>query len=399
MTTPASDEQQSRSLKQQKKDEGAEAKNKSGDSMARQTTHNTLSARLPRRLHLTHLTSGDYLRVRLFSAPSHEEEHAYVAMESFMIHPNSNFAAGWNVVVMICVIYSAIIVTFEICFSTSAGNLWQHLSRVVDVVFVIDLLVNFRLCYFDKLKLQQEKGAVAKRYLLSHWFVIDAVSTVGGLLEWFQSSSETGLLKNFKILRIARLLKLLRLVKVVQVVNTFENNSYDVPFLSKILKLGMYAFGSMHICACLFHLVGSSYASDEANWLAAYWGDPMSETFDPDEVPVGTRYVSALYWAMATGTTVGYGDVKAVTILEKLYSIFAMWVGSALFAMLVGEVTIIAQEMDRNRNHMARKMAEVEDFMKEAKLPNFLRLAIRFYYQVLCMDYSILCIDGRTYAH
>lgn len=38
-------------------------------------------------------------------------------------------------------------------------------------------------------------------------------------------------------------------------------------------------------------------------------------------------YVTSLYWSAATVTSTGYGDVRAYTIPEKVFSVFVMIIG------------------------------------------------------------------------
>lgn len=44
-------------------------------------------------------------------------------------------------------------------------------------------------------------------------------------------------------------------------------------------------------------------------------------------------YLDAVWWAFATATTVGYGDIIPVTTEGKIVGIFLMLIGTALFAM------------------------------------------------------------------
>jgi uncharacterized membrane protein (UPF0182 family) len=48
-------------------------------------------------------------------------------------------------------------------------------------------------------------------------------------------------------------------------------------------------------------------------------------------VPLLQKYVSSFYWAYSTVTTVGYGDVHAQTVLERLFCVVAMVIGGFIF--------------------------------------------------------------------
>jgi voltage-gated potassium channel len=45
------------------------------------------------------------------------------------------------------------------------------------------------------------------------------------------------------------------------------------------------------------------------------------------------RYMDAMWWAFATATTTGYGDITPVTDAGKILSILLMLLGLALFSM------------------------------------------------------------------
>ena len=52
-----------------------------------------------------------------------------------------------------------------------------------------------------------------------------------------------------------------------------------------------------------------------------------------------TKYVTALYWSIATMVGVGYGDVRAENTAERIYSIIAQIMGASIFGYIIGNIT------------------------------------------------------------
>jgi voltage-gated potassium channel Kch len=81
----------------------------------------------------------------------------------------------------------------------------------------------------------------------------------------------------------------------------------------------------------------------------------------------------ALYWAVATATTVGYGDITAATVLGKWLSMALMVLGTlfsalytALFAaaLMKPEMDVIEREIleeDRKVESLSRKVETLGD--------------------------------------
>jgi hypothetical protein len=82
-----------------------------------------------------------------------------------------------------------------------------------------------------------------------------------------------------------------------------------------------------------------------SSWVAAQPNNPEAlargEAAMDGGVPVAcqwdrvasyhTRYITALYWAVTTMSTVGYGDISASTDAEKTFSVVAMLLGTSVF--------------------------------------------------------------------
>lgn len=50
-------------------------------------------------------------------------------------------------------------------------------------------------------------------------------------------------------------------------------------------------------------------------------------------------FLNALYWATASLTTIGYGDITAVSAAGRLFTILSNFVGIAVIALPTGVVT------------------------------------------------------------
>ena len=74
----------------------------------------------------------------------------------------------------------------------------------------------------------------------------------------------------------------------------------------------------------------------------------------------GYHYISSLYFAYATLTTVGYGDIKAKTEGERAVALVALVIGSAVFAGIVGTMNQLMETMDENEEKKLKKIKQIQ---------------------------------------
>lgn len=57
-------------------------------------------------------------------------------------------------------------------------------------------------------------------------------------------------------------------------------------------------------------------------------------------------YISSMYFTVTTVLTVGYGDIVAVNMLEKVFCIILMLIGVLSFSFSTGTLSAIIQSVD-----------------------------------------------------
>ena len=162
----------------------------------------------------------------------------------FIIDPRpgsraSSWLGAWDGISIIALLFTALFTPYEVAFlpSTPITDPLFAVNRCVDLVFALDMVVQFFLMYQDSdhgwIK---DLRKIARRYLMT-WFAIDLISVgIAGLdiytaLQMSANGSGDGLgrlelLRMFRVLRLIKLVRLARASKVLQRWQTKLNIDY-----------------------------------------------------------------------------------------------------------------------------------------------------------------------------
>ena len=58
------------------------------------------------------------------------------------------------------------------------------------------------------------------------------------------------------------------------------------------------------------------------------------------------QYLAAIYWALQTLTTVGFGDIYAISTTERVITIFWMIFGIGFYSFTIGNLSQIIASID-----------------------------------------------------
>ena len=115
----------------------------------------------------------------------------------------------------------------------------------------------------------------------------------------------------------------------------------------------MHVFGCgwyyLHFC----EVENAAVEGREAvSWLTEY-GDGRGP-----EQNKWVQYLDAIYWALTTLTTVGYGDVVPHNNMERAYTLVVLLVGAIVFGFLLSSLGELLSNVDPTRVRIDEKMNE-----------------------------------------
>jgi voltage-gated potassium channel Kch len=97
--------------------------------------------------------------------------------------------------------------------------------------------------------------------------------------------------------------------------------------VGKLITVMISVFFIVHMVACIWYASAEMRNFSPDTWVA------RQELLDAS---VEENYLTACYWAFQTLTTVGYGDVAALTLQERIIAIFWMVFGVAFYSYTIG---------------------------------------------------------------
>ncbi|XP_064648680.1 potassium voltage-gated channel subfamily H member 6-like isoform X3 [Lineus longissimus] len=319
----------------------------------------------------------------------------------FTILHYSPFKAVWDWLILILVIYTAIFTPYAAAFLLNEEDpkmeqthdpdtkIEDHYSRygepltiidlIVDVMFIIDILINFRTTYVNKNdEVVSHPGKIAVHYFKG-WFLIDVVAAIPfDMLLFGSETDETATL--IGLLKTARLL---RLVRVARKLDRYSE------YGAAVLLLLMATFALIaHWLACIWYAIGKVerplLKEPKIGWLDEL-ARQTHQNYNVNETESGpslkSKYITALYFTFSSLTSVGFGNVSPNTNSEKVFSICVMLIGSLMYASIFGNVSAIIQRLYSGTARYHTQMMRVKEFIRFHQIPNPLRQRLEEYFQ------------------
>ena len=290
----------------------------------------------------------------------------------------------------------------------------------VGAFFLANLLVNFRtgvLCSsrtLGRVAVVLDPSSIARVYVKSGALACDAAALLPLVAQCVSSiwlnrvGAETAgaeahvsrLIRLFRLFHLARLGRAFGGAVVGDAEALLARGTLFPPLAIWLAQTACEFVFVINTCACAFvyvaHVNGfenswvrdalerDELASADAADAASREPRALALARADDAAGVADVYVCALYWAAATVSTVGYGDVAATNRAERVAAVAVMTAGSTWFASLVGRVAALVErhgDASRRREAYREKMVALRCFLRRhPNVPRDLRLRLAVFF-------------------
>ncbi|KAH8045537.1 voltage-gated potassium channel [Aureococcus anophagefferens] len=319
------------------------------------------------------------------------------------LEPTSPARICWDLTMAVLLFWLAVSLPFELAFvrdrgpgCSSAGG--PRLGVFLDACFFFDIAMNFATgVALDDDTVTLDPGKVWLNYVLG-WFGSTSCRRypdciTGSVLPSMQPAK---LLKVAKVAKVFKLLRLSKAMKIFKEGSPMADYADDVLFHSsaqtviKVISILVSASLLCHWLACLMALSGDgfldNYSNDEDDWLSLLrdGGNPIDdwEGKSANDWDTLSRYNAAIYWAMTTMTTVGYGDILPHSDAERTATCVAMVVGGSFYGFVIAQIGTIIGSTDLKTKRFYERMDLVAAWLEHHEFPGDLCRRVRKYLRV-----------------
>ncbi|CAH2074190.1 unnamed protein product, partial [Iphiclides podalirius] len=313
--------------------------------------------------------------------PLPEYKTSAIKKSRFIISHYGVFKTFWDWLILIATFYVAVVVPYNASFMDEGHPRISVTSDVVvEALFIIDIVLNFRTTFVSKKgEVVSDFKAIALNYIRS-WFVVDLLAALPFDL-LYASDVYSGTESTHGNVHLVKLTRLLRLARLLQKMDRYSQYS------ALILTLLMLSFTLVaHWLACIWFIIAEKEIENHRNesWDLG-WINNLAERLKVPIVNIShsESYVTALYFTCSSLTSVGFGNVSANTLPEKVFSILTMLIGALMHAVVFGNVTAIIQRMYSRRSMYQSKWRDLKDFLSLNQIPKELKQRMQDYFQTM----------------
>jgi len=277
-----------------------------------------------------------------------------------VILSNSRFKTIWNLIVIFAVLSFSFVFSYRFTFQIYKADL---LYWVLILIFFLDILVNFNSSVKIDHVLSTDRKTIAFKYLKG-WFTVDFIIAFpidyALLLILGIPDEHSGRHLYFLILQIITLAKLIKVKKITKELQQYLRLN---PGMMRLMVFAFWFTQAVHYVALGWIIIGA---------------------VEMTRIPAD-QYIRALYWAVTTVATIGYGDYypNHESNLQIIFTIIVQIFGVGMYGYIIGNVSGLIANLDVARAEFIKKIESVRIYLNNKQIPKDLQEKILSYYHYL----------------
>eukprot|EP00439_Symbiodinium_sp_Y106_P046962 s836_g6.t1 len=309
----------------------------------------------------------------------------FVALKPwYIINPDSSGLANtWQLLTMCALGFVGLVTPVQVGLLKVEFGLLTVLSLAVDLVYVVDMILQFFTSYPRRTARGVEWEVRLPRitiHYLKTWFILDFVTLIP-----FDIIALTSGVEDVKELNGVKAIRVLRLVKLFRVLKTSKfTHKYEIPYSIPYQQVTLFKFLLIlilvcHWLACVWALTLQLVSSDLPQWIDEVEAEDLEFGIQTRDSPV-SMYIASFYFCSYTMTSVGYGDFGPRNILERVVCTVIVMVSGLLWAYVLGQVCAIVADMNAESQGFKQKMHHLNQMMHTQSIPQELQRRVRSFF-------------------
>ena len=294
---------------------------------------------------------------------------------------DGRFLPTWGVIMITAIMYQALVLPYSMAFSVEDTTATLSIDFICTLIYMLDIVFSCNTGYYKNGLLVTNRKTIICKYVRT-WLVWDLISTFP--YDWlFESPFDTTSQHTLKASAIIRVVKIGRLLRSLRLMRLAKMKSHFYRLQQKVVHSSLsFLFTSISLL-CIMGII--------AHWVACgfYYASQVSEVTG-NWVEYGTLqdsgeedvYIAAMYWAITTLTTTGYGDIRPISTIEKVYAVLIMVFSAAFFSVIIGKIGMAIAMVDKDAQQHKHYVQSMTRYLRKAQVPQpVINRALRY------MDY------------
>ena len=279
----------------------------------------------------------------LYDSLEDSEEVNGIENKFFCISPESKISIILDFLNVLCLNLCLIYIPLKISFyKNNCVNIYlfdKIVFYLIDIIFIIDLFLNFFKAYYNnQFNLITNNKKIIKNYLITYFFYdfISAIPFLSLIIYYYENICLPYNINNNRhillgisfILKLSKYRKVRKINKFLDIVNGFFSRNYYAEQIFSAIIMSIKYLCVLHLFVCCHIFIG--YHS-HPSWLIS-----IQEKFGIEDF--FSIYICSFYYLITTLTTVGYGDIVCISLIERIFQIIELAVGIVLYSYIVSKL-------------------------------------------------------------